>query len=93
MYRTKTGAKSTYRECSEKQSPTPKGVDGIEGRESKQPVDDAKTERSSQGRGLGEVGLDEDLGAVVCDGVDAAELLHEHDCYTAVTLEPCTAGE
>jgi hypothetical protein len=52
-------------------------VGGVERRQGEELVDHAEAERSRQGGGLGELGVDEDLGGVVGGGVDAAELLHE----------------
>lgn len=38
-----------------------------------------KSEGSEEGTGDAETGLSEDLCRVVCNDVDTAELLHEHD--------------
>lgn len=65
-------------ERGQQQVASTKGINRVERRQSKQPVDDAEPERCSKGGSLGKVGVNEDLGRVVGNGVDAAELLHEH---------------
>lgn len=48
-------------------------------REESLPVDDAGAEGGEESLLVAEAALDEDLGAVVRDDVNTAELLHEHD--------------
>lgn len=71
--------KKTYRERSEQQLPPPERIDGVHAGDGEEPVDDAEAEGGDEGGLLGEAALDEHLGRVVGDDVDAAQLLEEHD--------------
>ena len=67
------------REGGQQQIAPTKGVDGVQGRDGEQPVDDAEPQRGGQRRDVAEAGVLEDGRGVVSDDVDAAELLHEHE--------------
>lgn len=67
------------REGEEQQASSTKGVNGVEGREGKQPVHQTKTKGSNGGLELGEARLHEDGGGIECDNVDSAHLLRNHD--------------
>lgn len=67
------------RERGQQQVAPTKSVNRVKRWEGKQPVDDTEPKRRREGRGLWEAGVDEDLGRVVRNRIDAAELLHEHD--------------
>lgn len=66
------------RERDEEEIAAAEGVDGEEGGEGKDPVQDACAHGREEGGGLGVLCFQEDGGGVVGDDVDAAELLHEH---------------
>lgn len=66
-------------ECEEEQAAATEGVDGPEGGEAEEPVDETESERADHGNLLGEAGVDENGGGVEGDDVDTAELLGQHD--------------
>lgn len=67
------------RESKQQEGSTAKSVDGPEGREGKEPVDQPETETAQHGLELAIAGLLKDGGAVEGDDVDSAHLLGDHD--------------
>ena len=67
------------REGEEEEGATTEGVDGPEGGEREEPVDETEAEGRKQGLELRRAGFFKDGGAVEGDDVDAAHLLGDHD--------------
>ena len=83
-YRSQSKARQQHhrrheRERHQQQVPPSKRIDRPDRRAREHEVDRAVSPRSDGRRRLRKATLDEDVRRVVCDRVDPAELLHEHD--------------
>lgn len=74
---TETGEKEEQREKrigGEKEVAATKSIDSINGGYGENPVDKAKTKGGAKGRDRREATVEEDLGGVIGDDIDATEL-------------------